>query len=379
MPGLYIHIPFCRRKCRYCDFVSFDSHTDISPYIVALLKEMAIISPLVREKEFNTVFIGGGTPSILDGASLAVILNELHKRFTIRTDAEITIECNPESLTLDKLRTYMDCGVNRISIGLQSGDDTVLRAIGRVHTRSQFISAVNSARKVGFSNMNADIMHGLPVQTVQGYLNTIRLVHDLDIPHISSYALILEEHTPLYEDVNCGRVKLPDDDATADMEDMGFELLETLDYKRYEISNFARSGYECRHNLNYWDNGEYIGLGLNAHSVLRVDGRWTRWSNTAALDRYIMDSANNRPPIEAVNAISAEEEMFESIMVGLRKLDGISRIAFKSRFGVDPVQHYAAAVSECVLDGNMVLDDDRMRLTAHGLDFQNEVLIKFML
>lgn len=378
MAGIYIHIPFCKRKCKYCDFVSFAGKYDYSSYIAALISEMRLFKDLMNGRTFNTVFIGGGTPSILPPVFIRTVLDEAHKCFDIAVDSEITIEANPESLTLDKLYEYRDSGINRLSIGLQSGDDALLHSIGRIHDRNTFIQAFNNSRKAGFKNINIDLMHGLPNQSCDSYLESIRLASQLGAEHISSYSLILEEHTPLFSDVTSGKTVLPTEDETADMEDAGFILLKELGYLRYEISNFAKPGYECKHNLNYWDNGEYLGLGLNSHSALHFSERWVRWANEATLSTYIVKVANGTLPVETSETINRTDEMFETIMVGLRKISGVNRHDFMERFGVDPVENYASAVSEALLDGTIEVSDEYLRLTNRGLDFQNEVLLKFM-
>lgn len=378
MRGIYVHIPFCRKKCRYCDFVSFANAADHSAYLAALISEMRTLRPMMSDRGFDTVFIGGGTPSLLNVGAMSVIMSELRKNFSIASDAEITIESNPESLCIEKLREYKKAGINRLSIGLQSSDDTVLQVIGRVHDRETFIKAFGDARLEGFDNINVDIMHGLPMQSAESYLSTIQLVSKLNAEHISSYSLILEEHTALYADVQSGEARLPDENEVADMEDAGIALLNELGYERYEISNFAKPNKKCRHNLNYWDNGEYLGLGLNAHSAMRLKGKWVRWANKASLSDYIFDCANGKIPVETTEEIQKEDEMFETVMVGLRKTDGINRKAFLERFGIDIAEHYAAAVSESVLEGNMEFDDETIHLTKRGLDFQNEILLKFM-
>ena len=378
MAGIYIHIPFCKRKCKYCDFVSFAGKYDYSSYIAALISEMRLFKDLMNGRTFNTVFIGGGTPSVLPPVFIRTVLDEAHKCFDIAVDSEITIEANPESLTLDKLYEYRDSGINRLSIGLQSGDDALLRSIGRIHDRNTFIQAFNNSRKAGFKNINIDLMHGRPNQSCDSYLESIRLASQLGAEHISSYSLILEEHTPLFSDVTSGKTVLPTEDETADMEDAGFILLKELGYLRYEISNFAKPGYECKHNLNYWDNGEYLGLGLNSHSALHFSERWVRWANEATLSTYIVKAANGTLPVETTETINRTDEMFETIMVGFRKISGVNRHDFMERFGVDPVENYASAVSEALLDGTIEVSDEYLRLTNRGLDFQNEVLLKFM-
>ena len=378
MAGLYIHIPYCKRKCRYCDFVSFAGRTDQLAYTAALITEMRMLSDMMKTKRFDTVFIGGGTPSMLPAGLIGRIISEAKTCFSIENDAEITVECNPESVTAEKLGEYLNAGVNRLSIGMQSSDDRVLSAVGRIHTLEMFLDAFRLARSAGFTNINADVMHGLPGQTQESYLASLRLLAELGAEHISSYALILEEGTPLYDDVVNGKTVLPDADDTADMEDAGFELLSELGYERYEISNFAKPGFRCRHNLNYWNNGDYLGLGVNAHSALHLNGKWVRFANTADIDGYIGDITAGKLPLADTEEIPREDEMFECIMMGLRKTDGILRADFAARFGIDPVEQYAAAVSAALLDGTLTVTDDRIFLTKRGLDFQNEVLLNFM-
>lgn len=378
MAGLYIHIPFCKKKCRYCDFVSFPDFKNEDIYFVALISEMRRYAPLMRDRVFDTVFIGGGTPTALKPGRIAALLNEAKNCFDIAQNAEITCEANPESASEEKLAELYSAGVNRLSLGLQSAVGEELSAIGRIHTLEDFKNSVSAARRVGFTNINADVMHGLPLQTQESYLKTLGTVTELGLEHISSYALILEEGTPLYESVSRGEVVLPDPDETADMEDAGFEFLAANGYKRYEISNFAKPGYECRHNLNYWDNGEYLGVGLNSHSALRLKGDWTRFNNTERLNEYVKELGEGKLPVRETRKIERDEEMFESVMLGLRKIEGISRTRFARRFGVDPVEHYAPAVTELELDGMLEVTEERLFLTKHGLDFQNEALIKFM-
>lgn len=371
MPGLYIHIPYCKRKCRYCDFVSFPDRSTEDLYFVALISEMRRYAPLMKDRVFDTVFIGGGTPTCLKEGRLGVLLKEAANCFSITKEAEITCEANPESASHEKLAELRSAGANRISIGLQSADDAVLSSIGRIHTRDTFIRALSDARAAGFTNINVDVMHGLPGQTRESYLETLRFAADQKLTHISSYALILEEGTPLFDDVDSGRTVLPDPEETAEMEDAGFELLDELGYKRYEISNFALPGHECRHNLNYWNNGEYLGLGLNSHSALRIKGDWTRFNNTEDLNEYIKELGDGKLPVRNTQKIERDEEMFETIMLGLRKTDGLSRASFAKRFGVDPVEQYAPAVVELELEGWLEVTEERMYLNRRGLDFQN--------
>lgn len=378
MPGIYVHIPFCRQKCSYCDFTSYTNVSYVHEYLKALKAEINTYAAMLESRRFQSIFIGGGTPSLLPEGAVSSIISSIKAALTVESDCEITIECNPESITLPKLSEYLNCGVNRLSIGLQSADDAVLQTIGRIHNLDDFLIAYRSARKAGFKNINVDVIHGLPEQTEASYIDTLKLLCELKPEHISSYSLILDESTPLYTAVNNGCLALPDPESTADMEDAGMAFLEQNGYRRYEISNYSLPGRQCRHNLNYWDNGEYIGFGAAACSALRIDNKWIRFSNKPLLDEYINLALSGKPAIETTENIERYEEIFESIMLGLRKCAGLSRSAFKKRFGSDVCEIFAAQVSELMLDNMLVYDDERVFLTKRGLDFQNEVLLKFL-
>ena len=310
MAGIYLHIPFCVRKCAYCDFVSFAEGCVPEGYVEALLTELELVArgggyPAA----FDTVFFGGGTPSLLSGAQMKTILDALRVHFAIRADAEISMECNPGTVSPEKLAAYRAAGINRLSIGLQSTHDVLLNEIGRIHHFAQFLETHSSARAAGFDNINVDLMHGLPNQTLEQYLDSLKTVCDLGVQHISAYSLILEEHTPLYFRVEKGEVALPDEDLVADMQDAGIEYLEQRGYHRYEISNFAQDGFECRHNRNYWDNGEYLGFGIAAHAAVR-QGRWTRFANVDSLDEYYRLLARGKRPLAETIRLTQRDEMF---------------------------------------------------------------------
>jgi oxygen-independent coproporphyrinogen-3 oxidase len=252
MAGIYLHIPFCVRKCAYCDFVSFPEGSVPEAYVEALLTELELVA---RGGEypaaFDSVFFGGGTPSLLSGEQMQRIMNVLTSHFEIRADAECSMECNPGTTSPEKLAAYRLAGINRLSIGLQSTHDALLQSIGRIHSFDQFLDTLKHARAAGFANINIDLMHGLPNQTLEQYLDSLKTVCDLGVQHISAYSLILEEHTPLYDRVESGAVAQADEDLVADMQDAGIDYLEQRGYHRYEISNFALDGFACRHNLTY--------------------------------------------------------------------------------------------------------------------------------
>ena len=378
MAGIYLHIPFCVRKCAYCDFVSFAEGNVPEGYAEALLSEMELVA---RGEEypatFDTVFFGGGTPSLLSGAQMRTILDSLRARFSIRADAEISMECNPGTVTPEKLAAYRAAGVNRLSIGLQSTHDALLREIGRIHSFDQFLETLSDARAAGFDNINADLMHGLPNQQPEQYLDSLKIVCDLGVQHISAYALILEEHTPLYSRVEKGEVTLPDEDAVADMQDAGIELLERRGYHRYEISNFAQEGFACRHNLNYWRNGEYLGFGVAAHAAVR-QGRWTRFANVDTLEEYYRLLSRGKRPLAETIRLTQRDEMFECVMLGLRLVRGVDRAKFLARFGLDVAEAYPAAMEALHRRGWVIETAEAIALNRKGLDLQNEALGFFM-
>lgn len=378
MAGIYLHIPFCVRKCAYCDFVSFPQGSVPGSYMDALLTEIELVS---RGGEypaaFDTVFFGGGTPSLLSGEQMRCIVDALRARFEIRSGAEISMEANPGTTTPEKLAAYRAAGINRLSIGLQSTHDALLGEIGRIHTFQNFLDTLESARAAGFENINVDLMHALPNQTIPQYLDSIRTVCDLGVQHISAYSLILEEHTPLYFRVKSGEVRLPDEDLVADMQDAGIDALESYGFHRYEISNFARDGFECRHNLNYWQNGEYLGFGVAAHAAVRQK-HWTRFANVDSVEEYERLIARGKRPLSETIYLSPRDEMFECVMLGLRLVRGLDRAAFHARFGLDAAEAYPDAM-DCLKKRGWVTENEGfIALNRKGLDLQNEALGFFM-
>ena len=305
------------------------------------------------------------------------IMDALYAHFPLLDSAECSMECNPGTANRERLAAYRDAGVNRLSIGLQSSNDELLKSIGRIHTYQQFLETLRWAREAGFDNINADVMHGLPGQTLDQYAETLRIVCDLELQHISSYALTLEEHTPLARRVKSGETKSPCSDLVADMQDAGIDFLESSGYHRYEISNFAREGYECRHNLNYWKNGEYLGLGIAAHSALRRKV-WSRFANVDSLEEYSRMIGRGRRPVGETIRLESGEEMFESIMLGLRLTRGIDRAAFRARFGLDLVEAFPLAMDLLRKRGWVVETEETVALNRRGLDLQNEALGFFM-
>jgi oxygen-independent coproporphyrinogen-3 oxidase len=378
MAGIYLHIPFCVRKCAYCDFVSFAEGSVPEAYVEALLHEITLVSRAGGyPAAFDTVFFGGGTPSLLSGEQMKRIMQSLNEHFDIRANAERSMECNPGTVTREKLADYRAAGINRLSIGLQSTHDVLLREIGRIHTFTQFEETLTSARAEGFDNINVDLMHGLPHQTLAQYQDSLKTICDMGVEHISAYSLILEEHTLLFSRVDAGEAVLPDEELVADMQDAGIDLLEQRGYHRYEISNFAREGFACRHNLNYWHNGEYLGFGVAAHGVVR-EKKWTRYANVSMLDEYYRLTARNKRPLAETIHLAPRDEMFECVMLGLRLVRGLSRAAFLARFGLDVTEAYPYAMEQLKKRDWLIETDESIALNRKGLDLQNEALGLFM-
>ena len=378
MIGVYVHIPYCLKKCRYCDFCSIPIDETAGRYRSAVEREIALSAAKYPGERVKSMFFGGGTPTVLKAEDLCAILNAIKAAFSVEPDAEISIECNPKTIGYGGLKRLFDEGFNRLSMGLQATQNELLRRIGRVHTFEEFLSTYRAAKDAGFTNINIDLMHGLPGQTQDDYLDAIRTVAALEPTHISAYSLILEEGTPLYDDVIAGRETLPDPDAVADMEDAGMDLLTSFDYRRYEVSNFAKPGFECRHNLIYWHNEPYLGLGVAAHSSMMEDGFWVRFSNENSIPAYLKKIEKGKLPRAERILVNTFEQMFESVMLGLRLVEGIDRKAFFDRFGCDVIETYRDAYDKNDRFGFWDRSDPAyLRLTKTGMDHLDSVLRDF--
>lgn len=378
MIGVYVHIPYCFRKCRYCDFCSVPIDESAGRYCAAVLKEIDLVKDRYKGERVKSVFFGGGTPTALPAEDLIAMLNAIRAAFSVEPDAEISVECNPKTIGFEGLFKLFAAGFNRLSIGLQATQNDLLRRIGRIHTFEEFLTTFRAAKDAGFENINIDLMHGLPSQTQADYLDAIRTVAALAPAHISAYSLILEEGTPLYDDVRAGRETLSDADAVADMEDAGMDLLESLGFRRYEVSNFAREGYQCRHNLIYWHNEPYLGLGVAAHSSMVEDGFWVRFSNESSIPIYLRKLEKGRLPRAERILTNTFEQMFESVMLGLRLAEGIDRRAFRDRFGCDVIETYREAYDKNDRFGYWDRSDPQfLRLNRLGMDHLDAVLRGF--
>ena len=373
--SLYIHIPFCTSKCYYCDFASFVSRDrTIDEYIDALLVELSIYKEKIRDYEIKTIFIGGGTPSSIDPKHIVRILNYIRENYRVENLTEVSIEVNPGSLDREKLELYIESGINRISLGAQSLNDNLLKSIGRIHNREDLYRSIELIRQSGIENINVDLMFGLPDQSLEDVMETLEQIIKLEIKHISYYGLILEEGTKLYDLYDKGKIDLPHEEEERAMYHSIIDLLKKHDYNHYELSNFARAGYECQHNLVYWDIKPYLGIGLNSHSNL-----WNkRFSNLVEIDKYIKELKEGILPIVEVEKIDKDTEMDEFCILGLRKIKGIDKAVFKERFGRDIESIYGRQIKKHV-DGALIEDGENyIRLTKKGLDLSNLVEVDFL-
>lgn len=405
---LYLHIPFCERKCAYCDFLSAPADLPVRiSYIKKLQEEIVYCGAQYGEYQVSSIFFGGGTPTILEGYQLAAILETVKEHFNITTDAEITVECNPGTLTAGKAEKLVQAGFNRLSMGLQSADDRELHLLGRIHNFAQFLESYDLARKAGFRNINVDLMSALPGQTLKSWQDTLQKVTALRPEHISAYSLIIEEGTPFYERfAEDERIReegghprlLPEEDVERQMYELTETFLHTKGYERYEISNYAKPGYECRHNCGYWTRKDYLGLGLGASSLVEHQ----RFQNTSELKTYLEQEYS--PQCEGqheriaetiqlqeetgltqtehhihIETLDKKSEMEEFMFLGLRLMAGISRQQFEKKFQVTLNSVYGEVLRK--LKGEQLIEEvaGYVRLTEHGIDVSNYVLAEFLL
>ena len=375
--GVYIHIPFCKQKCYYCDFISYSNKENcMEKYINALKKEM---ENFTKNNEFrvSTVYIGGGTPSYIDSKYIGEILDLFRKSNLLENVKEVTIEVNPGTVTEQKLREYKIFGINRLSIGLQSTENRLLKEIGRIHNYDEFSNTYKLARKVGFKNINVDLMIGLPNQSILDIKKSLEKITNLEPEHISVYSLIVEEETPISKMIENGKLILPSEELERNMYWYVKNFLELKGYKHYEISNFAKVGYESKHNLDCWKQKEYIGFGVAAHSYIND----IRFGNTCDFDKYVSNCENNE--FEKNKIIDEEKQSKfgkeqEYMLIGLRKLDGISISNFKDKFGENPVFIFRNELNKLVDSGLLNIDLDNIKLTSKGLDLANLVWEEFV-
>jgi oxygen-independent coproporphyrinogen III oxidase len=370
--GLYIHIPFCKQKCSYCDFNSYVCDEDkVQSYIDALIKEIKMYNKQAQFK-FKTVFFGGGTPTFIHYKHIEAVMDEI-KPYIVE-DAEVSMECNPGTVNLESLKEYKKMGINRLSIGLQAWQPELQKALGRIHNTEQFLTNLEQAREAGFENISADLMFALPGQSLEMWLETVERVASLGLKHISCYSLKVEEGTPFYNLYQRNELKLPEEELDREMYHNGIDLLNKKGLKQYEISNFAAPGYECKHNLIYWENKEYLGVGAGSHS--KLDG--VRFNNFKSIGAYIEQIDNKTVPIEEKNIITVEEDMWETIILFLRLNKGLDIHYFNNKYKVDFMDKYTTAINKIVKNKLAEIVDNHLVLTALGMDISNSVFIEFL-
>lgn len=369
--GLYFHIPFCKSKCAYCNFISFANNAQTNSYLKALLKEIDIVSKDFKDIIVNTVFIGGGTPSYMEEGVIKKLVIKIKENFNLSSNCEITIETNPESITTAKLIEYKEVGINRLSIGLQTSNDRLLKLINRPHTKKQYITAIKLAKQAGLTNINTDIMFSIPTQKFRDIKKTIKLLKKLKLKHISAYDLILEEGTPLYGRIKNKELKVASEKLSIKMQNYVVKKLNNKFFCRYEVSNYAsfeaskNIDYSCKHNLKYWNLEDYLGLGLASHSLVNNE----RFSNTENLKTYIDSLNKNILPRENKKALTTNDIKIEFIMLGLRLTKGINLKEYKKRFIKDLLKEKEKDISQLLIAGLIELTENNQFLKATNKGF----------
>ncbi len=373
--GLYIHVPFCGSKCNYCDFNSYAGKLDLAEeYFACMKREIDLYRKEMAYNNIGTIFIGGGTPSCVEHRFMGEILNAARERYNISEQCEITIESNPGTITEEKLRAYRQYGINRLSIGLQAYQERLLKYLGRQHSSEDFVSSIKMAKDAGFNNINADVIFGIPGQTMEDWKETLNILADLDVTHISAYDLKIEEGTKFGDMQEAGKLIEMEDETDREMYHYAIDYLKKQGFKHYELSNFAREGCECRHNLIYWNCLEYLGLGAGAHSFLQD----IRFENQASIEGYIDYLSKGDKPVEERFVRDFCEKMSEYMFLGLRLIEGVNKDTFKDRFNQELLETYASKVEK--LKKLQLIEADRygIRLTSLGLDLANQVFVEFV-
>ncbi|STB59446.1 radical SAM family heme chaperone HemW [Clostridium perfringens] len=373
--SLYIHIPFCAQKCLYCDFPSFARKDHLrKAYIEALNKEIISLREKHNNLEINTIFIGGGTPSVLEADELECLLKEVAK-LNMSKDIEYSMECNPGNLTEEKLEVMKKYGVNRISMGLQAKQDNLLKWLGRIHNYKTFKENFLLAKKVGFNNINVDLMFGLPNQRLNEWEETLREIISLEPAHISAYSLIIEEGTAFYNLYENDKLKLPTEEEERKMYHLAKKILEENGFNQYEISNYAKQGKECRHNLAYWNMDNWIGVGSAAASY--INGK--RIKNISSVEKYINSINEKREAVEEIINNSKNDNMEEFMFMGLRKINGIDENEFKNRFSMNINDVYGEILNKYIDEGLLIRESGRIFLSEKGIEISNIIMADFLL
>lgn len=371
---LYLHIPFCVKKCAYCDFLSFPSGQELQrQYAKRLMEDIDCMGKKYGDIPVDTIFIGGGTPSVPESRLIVDLMEHVNRAFQISDGAEISMEANPGTVTREKLKEYRRAGINRISFGLQSANDRELKLLGRIHTWAEFLESFHLARECGFTNINIDLMSALPGQTRESWKDTLKRVTDLNPEHISAYSLIIEDGTPFGEKYGSeeGRKLLPDEDSEREMYHETKRFLRECGYERYEISNYAKTGRECRHNIGYWTGVPYLGLGLGASSYMNG----SRFAVSSDMQQYLGEKPGTFTDVEKLTKKDMEEEFF---YVGLRMTAGVSLSEFERRFGMSAEEVYPGLMETFVEEKAAEFRGDRFVLTDYGLDVSNYIMAQFL-
>ena len=369
--GLYLHFPFCVRKCRYCDFLSFPSdEAGREAYLQRLKKEIIVRGEKYQDYSIETLFIGGGTPSLMTGQQLTELLDTVRTAFHVSPSGEWTMECNPGTTDAETLKIYRAAGINRLSFGLQSMNDEELKYLGRIHTAKQFLDNYQAARKAGVENINIDLMSAIPDQTYEGWIHNLRTVAGLDPEHISAYSLIIEEGTPFASRT----LNLPDEDAEYNMYEATAQILREYGFEQYEISNYAKKGRECRHNVGYWIRQDYLGFGLGASSLYGKE----RFANTQDMKKYLENSRTPEKIREKEPPLTREDEMAEFMFLGLRMTRGISKAEFERQFGSEIDAIYGDVLRKYKSMGLLLEEKGRIFLSREGIHVSNSVMADFL-
>lgn len=379
--GIYVHVPFCKQKCKYCDFISFQNCENyFDDYFECLKKEITEKANEINSENkkilIDTIYFGGGTPSIVCEKYIEEVLNKIYEYYNVSENAEITVEVNPGTVDKLKLERYFEIGINRLSIGLQSTDDKLLKMLGRIHTYKEFENTYDLARKIGFKNINVDLMIGLPNQSLENVHDSLEKIVQKNPEHISVYSLIIEENTKMFDLIEKGELELPDEDVERKMYWSVKKFLEENGYNHYEISNFSKSGFESKHNANCWNQHEYLGFGIAAHSYFNN----IRYSNIDNLRQYIENWKNEQSVYNIVfhEHQNKDDMMKEFMMLGLRKIDGVKISEFKEKFVDNPIFVFRNQLNKLVEEGLIEVLDNNIRLSDKGLDLANEVWMEFV-
>lgn len=372
--GLYVHIPFCVSKCQYCNFYSINQLDDVNDYLVALIKEIERESAKYKDYNVDTIFIGGGTPSILPTGAVSLIINTIKNCYNVDSNCEITMESNPNSIDYTKAVSWKEAGVNRISVGLQTTSNRLLKLIGRAHTFEDYLNCMDILKKVGFNNINADIMLGLPSQKQGDVKTTLKYCFNLGITHISAYTLILEEDTPLYNRVVSGELKLPKEEKVVGMFDYVLKQTAEAGYKRYEVSNFAKDNYACKHNINCWSMCDYVGFGCSAHSFFKN----IRFNNISNVKDYIYNVNNNISVVENSEVLDTLELIEESIMLELRMTKGVDLDRLKTLYEYDLLMDKTQEINDLKSLDLIEYNTHYLWATTEGFYVLNQIILKLV-